>query len=152
MQIKLYRKAGENITPGRDIIDGWTYAGSGTRVQKIGRTTGVTTGVVSSGTAIIWQGGHATVELSIAMPQANPGGKFAGGGYSGALIFTEADQSQRYCQAVGFLHGRNLEENDLAVYTPMWAVMEMVAQGMGGEFEVLPVRVDSCSTRIQNSE
>ena len=153
MQTKLYRKAGENITSRGHNIDGWIYAGSGTPVHKIGRSTGYTKGQVSAGVVITWQDGRKTIELSVAIPQgqADHRYKFANGGDSGALIYTEADPGQCQCKAVGLLHGRSLEEGDLAVYTPMWAVMEMVAQGMGGGLEVF-AGVDRYSTKIDNSE
>ena len=97
IQTKLSRKAGENTIPGGGDIDGWIYAGSGTCVRKIGRSTGNTVGEASAGAVITWQDGRKTIELSIAMPQVQFGDKFkssAEGGDSGAILFTKTDSEK----------------------------------------------------------
>ena len=114
---------GVNVTPDDVMIESWTLGGSGTAVQKDGRTTDNQGGTLSAAVLIAWVEGGKTTELSIAAQG------FASEGDSGALVYTDLLSGTNY--AVGLLFGL-CRKGDLAVYIPMWLVLETAEEKLNG--------------------
>lgn len=96
----------------------------GSKVIKVGRTTGRTEGVVNAAVIQSWQDGVVTVELGV----IGTGGLFADKGDLGALCVQETADGTLH--AAGLVIGKNTFLN-LALVTPIAAVLDSIHRRTG---------------------
>jgi hypothetical protein len=100
-------------------------------VEKLGRTTGRTSGTVNSAIVQRWADGHPSIEIGV-VGELHP---FADLGDSGSLCLTPGPPGTDL-SAGGLVVGKNNFIN-MALVTPMWAVLEDMTITMGAAVTIL---------------
>ncbi|KAA8899028.1 hypothetical protein FN846DRAFT_191326 [Sphaerosporella brunnea] len=121
-------RMGRNVFSAEDYGDpvvSPTLLSPGTKVVKVGRTTGRQYGTVNGAIVQGWDDGHSTVEIGV-IGHAN--GVFADSGDSGSLCVLEDKQGDLH--AAGLVVDKHAELK-LAIVTPMWALLEDVSRELG---------------------
>ncbi|RPA96920.1 hypothetical protein L873DRAFT_1791356 [Choiromyces venosus 120613-1] len=108
---------GANLYEGEHISEiGDLYPGA--KVEKIGRSTGITCGEVNRAMLQHWDNGAATYEIAIIGPA---GENFADRGDSGGCVLVDQDGTYK---AAGLLIGK-CQQSNIAFATPLRLILQM---------------------------